>query len=61
MSSSETEKEGGETMSNYKIRVLGEEFFMLMTDEEYRGVAMLAAMSHGAIEITLADVKGGDE
>ena len=48
-------------MSNYKIRVLDEEFFMLMTDEEYRGVAMLAAMSHGAIEIILADEKGGDE
>jgi hypothetical protein len=48
-------------MSNYKIRVLGEEFFMLMTEEEYRGVAMLAAMSRGAIEITLADEKGGDE
>ncbi len=48
-------------MSNYKIRVLGEEFFMLMTEEEYRGVAMLAAMSHGAIEITLIEEKGGED
>ena len=48
-------------MSNYKIRILDEEFFMLMTDYEYQGVAMLAAMSHGAVEITLADEKGGDE
>lgn len=33
---------------------------MLMTDEEYRGVAMLAAMSHGVVEIKLIE-KGGDE
>lgn len=48
-------------MSNYKIRVLDEEFFMLMTEEEYRGVAMLAAMSHGVIEITLIEEKGGED
>ena len=48
-------------MSNYKIRVLDEEFFMLMTDDEYQGVAMLATMSHGAVSIELTDEKGGDE
>lgn len=48
-------------MSNYKIRVLDEEFFMVLNDEEYRGISMLAAMSHGAIEITLVEEKGGDE
>lgn len=48
-------------MSNYKIKILDEEFFMLLTPEEHRGISMLAAMSHGAIEIVLADEKGGDE
>mgnify|MGYP007111743787 CR=1 FL=1 len=46
-------------MHNYKIRVLDEEFFMVLSDEEYRGIAMLAAMSHGAIEIV--NQEGGDE
>lgn len=48
-------------MHNYKIRVLDEEFFMVLNDEEYRGIAMLVAMSHGTIEITLIEEKGGDE
>lgn len=48
-------------MSNYKIRIHDEEFYMLMTDEEYRGVAMLAAMSHGVIEIILIEEKGGED
>lgn len=48
-------------MHNYKIKIFDEEFFMLMTDDEYRGVAMLAAMSHGAVSIELAEEKGGDE
>ena len=48
-------------MSNYKIRVLNEEFFMVLTCEEYRGIAMLAAMSHGMVSIILAENKGGDE
>lgn len=48
-------------MSNYKIRVLDEEFFMLLTDVEYQGIAMLASKSHGAVSIELADAKGGDE
>lgn len=47
-------------MSNYRIRVIDEEFFMLLTDEEYRGIALLAELSHGVIEIILADKKGGD-
>lgn len=42
-------------MSNYKVRVLDEEFFMILSEEEYRGIAMLAAMSHGAIELTLVE------
>ena len=49
------EAEESRRASNYKIRVLDEEFFMVLTDEEYRGIAMLAAMSHGAIEITLVE------
>ena len=48
-------------MSNYKIRILDEEFFMLMTDYEYQGVAMLAAMSKGAVSIELIEEKGGDD
>lgn len=48
-------------MSNYKIRVLDEEFFMVLTREEYRGIAMLAAMSNGMVSIMLAEKKGGDE
>lgn len=47
-------------MHNYKIRVLDEEFFMVLNDEEYRGIAMLAAMSHGAVDITPVK-EGGDE
>lgn len=48
-------------MSNYKIKILDEEFFMLLTPEEHRGIALLAARSHGAIVIELVDEKGGDE
>lgn len=48
-------------MSNYKIRVIDEEFYMVLTEEEYRGISMLAAMSHGAIAITPINEKGGDE
>lgn len=47
-------------MHNYKIRVLDEEFFMILSDDEYRGIVMLAAMSHGAVEVTPVE-KGGDE
>lgn len=48
-------------MHNYKVRIFDEEFFIVFTDEEYRGIAMLAAMSHGAVSIELAEEKGGDE
>jgi hypothetical protein len=39
-------------IQNYKVKMVGREFFMLMSDIEYRGAAMLATMSNGSIEIT---------
>lgn len=49
------EAEESRHMANYKVKVYDEEFYMVLSDEEHHGIAMLAAVSKGAIKLTLID------
>lgn len=47
--------EAAKRVSNYKVRILDEKHFILMNDLEYRGAAMIAAISHGVVSVTRVD------
>lgn len=47
--------EASKRVSNYKVRILDKDHFILMNDLEYRGAAMIAAISHGVVSVEKVD------